>query len=332
MLGEARRSCSSTIDPRPKKGDGPSLPALTSLQWVRSWRELRVQPKSAFSPFVPVHRADLAGRQRLEIRNLEPRGDPRRHVPSVRFRRRSARAKNPGRGLGLAASIAICRARPIRPMRESDMTPQERQMLGDLFERVKAAGATPRDAEAEAFINDAVHAAPFSPYVASDRACPAASSGSRGAPHLRSRGGPAPKRRPGPGAREFSRQSRQVDFRRRRPQLRLPRPGRAMTRQPISAGRRLDRDRPTLRPRPKLRRRRVIRRNPAPGALRLSLSRGAEAASSRTPPRPRRASRAASRSATCWAACSAAIRAAAYLAAAALAAPGCSAIADALRR
>jgi len=45
------------------------------------------------------------------------------------------------------------------------MTPQERQMLGDLFERVKAAGATPRDAEAEAFINDAVRAAPFAPYV-----------------------------------------------------------------------------------------------------------------------------------------------------------------------
>jgi uncharacterized protein len=45
------------------------------------------------------------------------------------------------------------------------MTPQERQMLGDLFERVKTAGATPRDAEAEAFINDAVRAAPFSPYV-----------------------------------------------------------------------------------------------------------------------------------------------------------------------
>jgi uncharacterized protein len=50
-------------------------------------------------------------------------------------------------------------------MRESDMTPEERQMLGDLFERVKAAGATPRDAEAEAFINDAARATPFAPYV-----------------------------------------------------------------------------------------------------------------------------------------------------------------------
>jgi uncharacterized protein len=47
------------------------------------------------------------------------------------------------------------------------MTPDERQMLGDLFERVKAAGATPRDTEAETFINDAVRGAPFAPYVLS---------------------------------------------------------------------------------------------------------------------------------------------------------------------
>jgi hypothetical protein len=47
------------------------------------------------------------------------------------------------------------------------MTPDERQMLGDLFERVKAAGATSRDTEAETFINDAVRGAPFAPYVLS---------------------------------------------------------------------------------------------------------------------------------------------------------------------
>jgi len=47
------------------------------------------------------------------------------------------------------------------------MTPQERQMLADLFERVKAAGATPRDPEAERFIGDAVKQAPFAPYVLS---------------------------------------------------------------------------------------------------------------------------------------------------------------------
>jgi len=47
------------------------------------------------------------------------------------------------------------------------MTPQERQMLADLFERVKAAGSAPRDAEAERFIGDAVKETPFSPYVLS---------------------------------------------------------------------------------------------------------------------------------------------------------------------
>jgi len=45
------------------------------------------------------------------------------------------------------------------------MTPEERQMLSGLFQRVNATAATPRDAEAESFINDAVHAAPHAPYV-----------------------------------------------------------------------------------------------------------------------------------------------------------------------
>jgi hypothetical protein len=45
------------------------------------------------------------------------------------------------------------------------MTPEERQMLGGLFQRVNAAAATQRDAEAEGFINDAVRAAPHAPYV-----------------------------------------------------------------------------------------------------------------------------------------------------------------------
>ena len=45
------------------------------------------------------------------------------------------------------------------------MTPEERQMLASLFERVNANGAQPRDAQAEAFINDAVRAAPYAPYV-----------------------------------------------------------------------------------------------------------------------------------------------------------------------
>ena len=45
------------------------------------------------------------------------------------------------------------------------MTPEERQMLGGLFQRVNSAAATQRDPEAESFINDAVRAAPHSPYV-----------------------------------------------------------------------------------------------------------------------------------------------------------------------
>ncbi len=45
------------------------------------------------------------------------------------------------------------------------MTPEERQMLAGLFDRVNAAGAQPRDAQAEALINDAVKSAPFAPYV-----------------------------------------------------------------------------------------------------------------------------------------------------------------------
>jgi hypothetical protein len=45
------------------------------------------------------------------------------------------------------------------------MTPEERQMLAGLFERINAAGSAPRDHDAEAFINDAVRGAPFAPYV-----------------------------------------------------------------------------------------------------------------------------------------------------------------------
>jgi uncharacterized protein len=45
------------------------------------------------------------------------------------------------------------------------MTPEERQMLAGLFDRVNAAGANTRDPQAEAFINDAIRAAPFAPYV-----------------------------------------------------------------------------------------------------------------------------------------------------------------------
>ena len=45
------------------------------------------------------------------------------------------------------------------------MTPQERQMLADLFERVRATAVGARDPEAEAFIGEAVRAQPYAPYV-----------------------------------------------------------------------------------------------------------------------------------------------------------------------
>src|SRR5262249_28015093 len=60
---------------------------------------------------------------------------------------------------------SICPARPLRSASESDMTPEERQMLDNLFERINATGATPRDGEAETFIGEAVRAMPFAPYV-----------------------------------------------------------------------------------------------------------------------------------------------------------------------
>jgi hypothetical protein len=45
------------------------------------------------------------------------------------------------------------------------MTPEERQMLAGLFDRVNSTVGTPRDPQAEAFIADAVRAAPHAPYV-----------------------------------------------------------------------------------------------------------------------------------------------------------------------
>jgi len=45
------------------------------------------------------------------------------------------------------------------------MTPEERQMLASLFERVGSTAANPRDAQAEAFIDEAVRAQPHASYV-----------------------------------------------------------------------------------------------------------------------------------------------------------------------
>src|SRR6202011_4775717 len=54
---------------------------------------------------------------------------------------------------------------PCGPQWENIMTPEERQMLAGLFERVASTAATPRDPQAEAFIDDAVRANPHAPYV-----------------------------------------------------------------------------------------------------------------------------------------------------------------------
>jgi hypothetical protein len=45
------------------------------------------------------------------------------------------------------------------------MTPAERRLLADLFERIRAVAAGARDPEAEAFIGEAVRAEPYAPYV-----------------------------------------------------------------------------------------------------------------------------------------------------------------------
>ncbi len=45
------------------------------------------------------------------------------------------------------------------------MTPDERQMLADLFERIRSTATSARDSQAEAFINDSVRSQPYSPYV-----------------------------------------------------------------------------------------------------------------------------------------------------------------------
>ena len=45
------------------------------------------------------------------------------------------------------------------------MSPDERQMLEGLFERVRSASGGPRDSEAEGFIANAVKAQPYAPYM-----------------------------------------------------------------------------------------------------------------------------------------------------------------------
>jgi uncharacterized protein len=52
-----------------------------------------------------------------------------------------------------------------KPGWETSMTPEERQLLAGLFQRVASTAATPRDGEAEAFINDAIRMQPHATYA-----------------------------------------------------------------------------------------------------------------------------------------------------------------------
>jgi uncharacterized protein len=51
------------------------------------------------------------------------------------------------------------------PQRKCAMSPEERQLLSDLFERVRSQANAPRDRDAENFIADAVRSQPYAPYL-----------------------------------------------------------------------------------------------------------------------------------------------------------------------
>ena len=201
------------------------------------------------------------------------------------------------------------------------MTPEERQMLAGLFDRVNAAGANSRDPQAETFINDAVRTAPYAPYVLAQTVlvqqqaleaaahriadleaatAHAAQGGQEQGSFLGNLGrsifgGGAPSA-PAAAAEHGSRLSAAAP--RRRPVTRPRRPRATRRSGPVRGA-----ARPSRRLLIRSSRRLLIR------------SRAEAAASCRTPPRPRRASPAASPSAICSAACFPAIRAAACSAA-----------------
>ena len=200
------------------------------------------------------------------------------------------------------------------PNRRADMTPEERQMLAGLFQRINANGSAPRDAEAESFINDAVRAAPHAPYVLAQTVLVqqhALEAAAHRIAELEAAAHEAAERQ-GQGAAFSATSASRYSAAARRP-LRL---ARLRARTPISEARRgaaaglcrlrLRRNTPLL--------------APDPGAAALLQPSGGGEASCRTPRRPPRASLAASRSATFSAACSAATRAAACSAARASAA------------
>ena len=45
------------------------------------------------------------------------------------------------------------------------MTPDERQLIDSLFDRLRGFAGTERDGEAEAYINQLIRQAPYAPYL-----------------------------------------------------------------------------------------------------------------------------------------------------------------------
>jgi hypothetical protein len=61
----------------------------------------------------------------------------------------------------------IARGQNPAHCKETIMSPEERQLLAALFDRVKSAANTPRDADAESFISQSVKEVPYAPYFLS---------------------------------------------------------------------------------------------------------------------------------------------------------------------
>ena len=183
------------------------------------------------------------------------------------------------------------------------MTPQERQVLADLFERIRSAAAAPRDAEAEAFIAEAVRAQPYAPYLLAQTALvqqhaldaaaqriqeleakaaqPAQESGFLGNLGRSLFGGGPPAPRPGYDASAYQRAPRR---RRPRPPLPLMRPPLAPGARRPPRARRLprqrddDRDRRRRRPAGGERDREPARRRPRRPVAAASAARASAAA------------------------------------------------------
>ena len=119
------------------------------------------------------------------------------------------------------------------------MTPEERQMLADLFQRVSSTGSAPRDPQAEAFINDAIRALPYAPYVLAQTVLVQQHALEAATPaHFRAGGAGAQRRGPACSGNQLPRQPRPQPLRRRlgaAPPPATAAPGQSLRRQRLSA-------------------------------------------------------------------------------------------------